>query len=107
MHVEILPPEGTVKYLEQMITFVDQETTEVQHRIRCAWSAFARHRQELNIQILPATTPITPIRRCCYTNNYVRCRNMGTTTEQAKNPPHYPAQNAPTPHPDKKENTKI
>ena len=30
-----------VKLLEQMITSVDQETTEVQHRIRCAWSAFA------------------------------------------------------------------
>ena len=36
-----------VKYLEQMITFIYRETTEVQHRIRCAWSAFARHRQDL------------------------------------------------------------
>ena len=27
MHVKILPPEGKVKYLKQMITFVDQETT--------------------------------------------------------------------------------
>ena len=47
MHVEIIHPEGIVKYLEQMITFMDQETTEVQHRIRCAWSAFARDQQEL------------------------------------------------------------
>ena len=47
MHVEILPSEGKVKYLGQMFTFVDQETTEIQHRIRCAWSAFARIRQEL------------------------------------------------------------
>ena len=47
MHVEILPPEGKVKYLEKMITVMDQGSTEVQHRIRCAWSAFARHRQEL------------------------------------------------------------
>ena len=30
-----------------MITCMDQETTEVQHRMRCAWSAIARHRQEL------------------------------------------------------------
>ena len=30
MHVEILPLEGKVKHLGQMITFVDQETTEVQ-----------------------------------------------------------------------------
>ena len=50
VHVEVLPPEGKVKYLVKMITFVDQETTEVQHRIRCAWSAFARNRQELTSQ---------------------------------------------------------
>ena len=50
MHVEILLHQGKAKYLGQMITFVDQETAEVQHRIRCAWSAFARHRQELTSQ---------------------------------------------------------
>ena len=50
MHVEILPPEGKVRFLEQIITFVDQEATEVQHRIRCAWSAFAKHQQELTSQ---------------------------------------------------------
>ena len=49
-HVEILPLEVKAKYLEQMITFVDQETTEVQRRIRCAWSAFTKHRQELTSQ---------------------------------------------------------
>ena len=47
---QILPLEGKVKYLEQVITFVEQETTEVQHRIRCAWSAFDRHRQKLTSQ---------------------------------------------------------
>ena len=47
IHVEILPLEGKVKHLGQMITFMDQETSEVQHRIRCAWSTFTRHRQEL------------------------------------------------------------
>ena len=41
-HVEILPPEGKLKYLGQMITFVGQETTEA--GIRCAWSAFTKHR---------------------------------------------------------------
>ena len=46
IHVEILPPEGKVKNLGQMITIMDQETTEVQHEIRCVWSAVARHRQE-------------------------------------------------------------
>ena len=46
-HVEQLPPKGRVKYLGQMIGFMGQETAQVQHRIRCAWPAFARHRQEL------------------------------------------------------------
>ena len=50
MHVEMLPPEGKVKFLGQMTTFLDQETTEVQHRIRCAWSTFTKHRQELTSQ---------------------------------------------------------
>ena len=34
MHVEILPHEGKAKCLEEVVTFVDKETTEVQHRIR-------------------------------------------------------------------------
>ena len=32
------------------MTFVEQETTEVRHRIRFAWSAFAKHRQEPTFQ---------------------------------------------------------
>ena len=32
------------------MTFVEQETTEVRHRIRCTWSAFAKHRQEPTVQ---------------------------------------------------------
>ena len=50
MHVEVLSPEERVLYLEQMMTFVDAETTEVRHRIQCAWSAFAKHRQEPTVQ---------------------------------------------------------
>ena len=50
MQFEILPLEGKIKHIGQMITFVDQGTTEVQHRIRCAWSAFTKHRQELTSQ---------------------------------------------------------
>ena len=37
MHVEIPSPDERVLYLEQMMTFVEQETAEVRHRIRCAW----------------------------------------------------------------------
>ena len=50
MHVEMLLLGGKEKCLGQNITVVDQEATEIQHRIRCAWSAFAWHRQELTSQ---------------------------------------------------------
>ena len=33
--VEILPPEGKAKHLEQMISFTNQEIFEIQQRIRC------------------------------------------------------------------------
>ena len=45
--VEILSPEGKVKYLGQVISFMLQEKLEIKHRIGCACVAFARHRQEL------------------------------------------------------------
>ena len=57
MHVEMLPPEGKVKYVGQMVTFMGQESTEVQHRIRCAWSAFAR----TDNPVLLTTTQVTPL----------------------------------------------
>ena len=73
MHVKILLLDG--KYLGQMITFVDQETTEGQHRIRCAWSAFTKHRQGLTSQSHSTSTPITLVRRCCRTYNNVQCQD--------------------------------
>ena len=35
IRVEILPMEGKVRYLGQMISFADQGTVEIQHRVRC------------------------------------------------------------------------
>ena len=49
MHVEMLLPEAKVKYLEQMITFVDQETTEVQDPMHFGLHS-PDHRQELTSQ---------------------------------------------------------
>ena len=59
IHVEILPPEGKVGCLGPMITFMDQDTTETQYRIHCAWYAFAR--SGIDIQVLPAPTQVTPL----------------------------------------------
>ena len=53
MKLEILPPEEKVKYSGQMITFEQHDTPEMQHRIRCAWSAFAKHRQEVTSKSYP------------------------------------------------------
>ena len=45
--VEMLTREESTKYLGQLITFQQQETTEIRKRIRAAWATFHKHRQEL------------------------------------------------------------
>ena len=45
--IEILTRSESVKYLGQMITFQQQETTEIKNRIRAAWATFHKYRQEL------------------------------------------------------------
>ena len=45
--VEILTREEITKYLGQMITFQQQETTEIRNRTRAAWATFHKYRQEL------------------------------------------------------------
>ena len=45
--VEILTRGESTKYLGQMITFQQQETTEIRNRIRAAWTTFHKYRQEL------------------------------------------------------------
>ena len=43
----MLTRRESTKYLEQMITFQQQETTEIRIRIRAAWATFHKYRQEL------------------------------------------------------------
>ena len=45
--VEILTRRECTKYLGQMITFQQQETTEIRNRIRAVWATFHKYRQEL------------------------------------------------------------
>ena len=47
MKVEILTRGESTKYLGQMITFQQQEMTEIRNRIRAAWATFHKHRLEL------------------------------------------------------------
>ena len=59
----------------QMITIVDQETTEVQHRIR--WSQMClvcvhKTSTRADFTILSSLTPTSPVRRGCHTDNFLR-----------------------------------
>ena len=45
--VKIWTSEENTKYLGQMMTFQQQETTEIRNRIRAAWATFHKCRQEL------------------------------------------------------------
>ena len=47
MSIEILTRNESVKYLGQRISFHQQETLEIKSRIRAAWAAFHKYRQEL------------------------------------------------------------
>ena len=52
--VEISTREESFKYLGQMITFKQQETTEIRNRIRAAWATFHKYRQRADIENLHA-----------------------------------------------------
>ena len=45
--IEILEKGDSARYLGQKITFEDQETVEVKNRLKAAWAAFHKYRQEL------------------------------------------------------------
>ena len=47
MSIEILSRNESVKYLDQRISFYQQETIEIKNRIRAAWATFHKYRQEL------------------------------------------------------------
>ena len=45
--IEILRQSDSARYLGQKVTFEDQETEEVKNRLKAAWAAFHKYRQEL------------------------------------------------------------
>jgi len=47
MDLEILPMDGSVKYLGRLISFENAHEKEIDHRIRVAWAAFMAHKGEL------------------------------------------------------------
>ena len=47
IQIEILAKVDSARYLGQKITFEDQETAEIKNRLKAAWAAFHKYRQEL------------------------------------------------------------
>ena len=47
IQIEILAKGDSARYLGQKITFEDQETAEIKNRLKAAWAAFHRYRQEM------------------------------------------------------------
>ena len=45
--IKILTRSESVRYWDQMITFQQEETTEIKNRIRAAWATFHKYRHEL------------------------------------------------------------
>ena len=45
--IEVLSKKDSARYLGQKITFEEQETEEIKNRLKAAWAAFHKYRQEL------------------------------------------------------------
>ena len=45
--IEVLAKGDSARYLGQKITFEEQETEEIKNRLKTAWAAFHKYRQEL------------------------------------------------------------
>ena len=45
--IEVLAKGDSARYLRQKITFEEQETEEIKNRLKAAWAAFHKYRQEL------------------------------------------------------------
>ena len=57
--IEVLATRDSARYLGQKITFEEQETEEIKDRLKAAWAAFHKYRQELTSKRLPIL-PQTP-----------------------------------------------
>ena len=104
--VEILTREESTKYLGQMITFQQQETTKIRNRIR-AWATFHKYRQELTSRKLHAQTSTPAVRRRGNPDDELCIWNMDTHKRARENDAINATQNAPTHHKNERRYKKI
>ena len=74
--IEILTRSESVRYLGQLITFQQQETTEIKNRIRAAWATFHKYRQELTSKNYMLKHCLR-LRRSSNSDDMLRIWNMG------------------------------
>ena len=100
--VVMLTREESTKYLGQMITFQQQETTEIRNRIRAAWAKFHKYRQELTSRNYMLRHRLRLFRRCGNPDDELRFWNMDTHKRTRKNDSIDATQNASTHHTNEK-----
>ena len=76
--IEILTRSESVRYLGQLITFQQQETTEIKNRIRAAWATFHKDRLGLTSRNYLLNTPSPTVRRSNNSDDMLCIGNMGT-----------------------------
>ena len=101
--VEMLTKEESTKYLGQMVTFQEQETTEIKNRrIMAAWATFYKKQTRVDLNILPFSAPASLIRHGDHSNDEPRIRNVDTLKRTRKNDSIDAAQNTSPHHTNKK-----
>ena len=81
--IEILTRSESVRYLGQLITFQQQETTEIKNRIRTAWATFHKYRQELTSTNTCSNT-VYGFSTPQYLRQFATQRERGHPTENTK-----------------------
>ena len=105
--IEIMTRSESVRYPGQLITFQQQETTEIKNRIRAVWVGDVPQVQAgTDIEKLHAQTSSPTVRRSSNSDDMLRIWNVGTHQRARKNDTIGATQNAPTHHTNKKEDTK-
>ena len=106
IRIEILTRGESVRYLGQMITFRQQETTEIKNRIRAAWATFHEYRQELTSKNYMLKHRLRLFDAAITPTIWLRIWNMGTHQRARKNDTIDATQNAPSHHTNEKKKQK-
>ena len=100
--IEILTRSESVRYLEQLITFHQQETTEIKNRIRTVWTTFHKYRQELTSKNYLLKLRLRLFDAAINSDDMLRIWNMDAHKIARKKDTIETTQNVPTHHANKK-----